>query len=431
MGGPKDTTAPKLINANPKNNQTNFNGNKIILNFDEYIELQDLQNNFFISPLQKNYPSISSNLRTITIKIKDSLLANTTYSIDLGNSIKDIHEGNVFRNFSYVFSTGDYVDSLELYGKVLLAESGKPDSTIKVMLYKNGVDSSVNTRKPDYITFLRGDGSFKFKNLPAGDCLIFALKDGDGNKYYSLKSETFAFYDRPVNPADKNDSLLLYAFAEKKESGLSKAMDKKTADRKLGYSTNLINSKQDLTKPLEVTFSSAVKTVNNDSLLLTDSNYHPLQNTSTEIDASRKKLSISNNWKEDNPYFLIIYSGAVEDSAGRRLTKTDTIKFKTKNTSDYGSLKLVFNRLDLSRHPVLEFFETDILKWKFPLTTNEWSKKLMIPGEYELRILYDENNNGVWDPGIYSEKVQPERVISLPQKISVKANWENERDIQL
>ena len=431
VGGPKDTAAPILIKASPDNYQTNFNANKISLTFDEFIELKDLQNNFFVSPMQKNNPTVSSNLRTITIKLKDSLLTNTTYSIDLGNSIKDINEGNVFKNFSYIFSTGNFIDSLEINGKVVMAESGKPDSTLKVLLYRNGVDSSVSTRKPDYITFLQGDGNFSFKNLPAGNFLIFVLKDGDGNKYYNLKSEIFAFNDREINTTDKNDSLLLFAYAEKKTPIFTSAFDKKNADKKLRYTTNLMNSKQDLLSPLELAFTSPLKIINLDSVFIADTNFLPVQVISTDIDTSRKKISILKKWKEDEKFFLIFSIGAFEDSSGRKLTKADTISFKTKSISEYGSLKLVFNNLDISRHPLLEFIEANNIKWKFPLTSNEWLNKMLAPGEYEVRILYYENNNGEWDPGNYSRKLQPERAITLPQKISVKANWENERDVQL
>ena len=431
VGGPKDTAAPILIKANPNNYQTNFNANKITLTFNEFVELQDIQNNFFVSPFQKTNPSVSSNLKTITIKLRDSLLPNTTYCIDLGNSIKDINEGNVFNNFSYIFSTGNFIDSLELKGKVVIAESGKPDSTIKVLLYRNGVDSSVNTRKPDYITFLKGDVSFNFKNLPPDNFLIFALKDGDGNKFYNLKSEIFAFNDSKINTSYKNDSLTLFAYAEKKSSSFTSVFDKKNIDKKLRYTTNLMNAKQDLLSPLELVFTSPLKVLNKDSVFITDTNFHPIQVISTDIDNSGKKVSISKKWKENENLLLIFTVGAFEDSSGRKLTKSDTIRFKTKSSSEYGSLKLVFHKLDISKHPLLEFIEADNIKWKFPLTSNEWEQKLFLPGEYEVRILYDENNNGEWDPGNYSSKHQPERAITLPQKISVKANWENERDIQL
>jgi hypothetical protein len=174
-GGPKDTSAPVLIKAIPSNNQTNFTGNKIILSFDEYVDLQDVQSNLLVSPSPKNNPSINSNLRTITIKLKDSLLPNTTYAINFANAIKDINEGNVFKNFVYTFSTGAYIDSLKIDGKVMMAETGKIDSSLNVLLYKNASDTDVTTRRPDYVARLKGDGSFTFKNLPKSFAIVLAF----------------------------------------------------------------------------------------------------------------------------------------------------------------------------------------------------------------------------------------------------------------
>ena len=164
-GGPKDTSAPVLVKAMPLNNQTNFSGNKIILTFDEYVDLQDVQSNLLVSPSPKNNPSINSNLKIITIKLKDSLLANTTYAINFSSAIKDINEGNVLNNFVYTFSTGSYIDSLELEGKVMMAETGKIDSSLNVLLYKNASDTDVTSRRPDYVAKLKGDGSFAFKHI--------------------------------------------------------------------------------------------------------------------------------------------------------------------------------------------------------------------------------------------------------------------------
>ena len=100
-GGVKDTLAPVLVKATPEIKALNFKGNKITLSFDEYVEVLDVQNNVLVSPLQKNTPSISNNLKTITIKLRDSLQPNTTYSINFGNAIRDINEANIFSNFDF------------------------------------------------------------------------------------------------------------------------------------------------------------------------------------------------------------------------------------------------------------------------------------------------------------------------------------------
>ena len=90
-----------------------------------------------------------------------------------------------------------------------------------------------------------------------------------------------------------------------------------------------------------------------------------------------------------------------------------------------------FGNLDFNKHPVLQFVQQDIVKASFTLTQKEWRNKLFNPGEYEIRILYDANNNGIWDPGNYAKKMQPEQVIVLPKKITIRENWENESDINL
>ncbi|HSN61141.1 MAG TPA: Ig-like domain-containing protein, partial [Ferruginibacter sp.] len=179
-GGVKDTLAPLLVRATPELRKLNFEGNRITLTFNEYVEVLEAQANVLVSPLQKTNPTINYSLKTVTIKLRDSLLPNTTYSIQFGNAIKDINEGNVFPNFTYVFSTGNTIDSLSLKGKVLLAETGLADSTINVLLFRNTNDTAVQKLKPDYMARLKGDGSFIFNNLRAVNFKVYALKDGDG-----------------------------------------------------------------------------------------------------------------------------------------------------------------------------------------------------------------------------------------------------------
>lgn len=430
-GGPKDTLAPVLVKAIPNDKTINFSGNKITLNFNEYVELQDLQNNLLISPTQKSSPIISSKLKSVSVKFKDSLSPNTTYTINFGNAIKDINEGNVVNNFTYTFSTGNKIDSLQLQGKVLMAETNLVDSTMMVLLYKNAHDSSVKTRKPDYITRLKGDGSYTFYNLPDANFNVYALKDGDGNKWYNAKTETFAFNNEAVNTGKINNVPTLYAYAEKKPDPAPEPSLKKKTEKYLQYNSNIFGGEQDLLEPMDLTFQSALKKIDLDSVILCDSNYKSIVHPKFTIDSSRKKILLVNTWTPNQPLNLLVFTGAFEDSNGLRLKANDTISFKTKSTNQYGSLKITFTNLDLSKHPLLIFMSGQELKYKFPLVSNVWKTELMNPAEYEVRILYDDNNNGQWDPGNYDNKSQPEKGLILPQKISIKADWENERDITL
>ena len=240
-GGAKDSLPPVLTKASPEINKLNFTGNRITFSFDEYIEIKDIQTNLLVSPLPKTNPTINSNLKTVSIKLRDTLLPNTTYSINFGNAIVDVHEGNALKDFTYTFSTGDYIDSLEVTGKLILAETGKADSTMMVLLYKNAVDTEVTSRKPDYITRTDGKGNFIFTHLPAATFKIYALKDGDGGKTYNSKTETFAFSDNDINTAGTVSPVMLLAYNQEKAppAGPPPAAKKPAAEQKLKYSSSI------------------------------------------------------------------------------------------------------------------------------------------------------------------------------------------------
>ena len=430
-GGARDSIAPRLVSASPKLNSTNVTGNKITLTFDEYVEVKEAQTNVVISPFPKKNPSVDFKLKTVTVKLKDSLMPNTTYSINFGNAIVDNNEGNPLKDFTYVFSTGNFIDSFTLEGKVVMAETGKADSTLIALLYRNADDSAVQKRKPDYVAKLSGNGSFIFINLPADNFKVYALKDGDGGKTYNSKKEVFAFADAAVSVSAKTEPVIIYASALEKESGPAPAAKPKIPAKKLTYFLAPGTQFQDLLNPFELSFNNPLKVFDASRLILRDTNYKPIPSTVWSIDSSRTKITLTNNWQQATEYRLIMDTLAFSDSVSNHLAKTDTIRFITKQQSDYGNVVLRFSNLDLTRHPVLQFVQGEEIKKSYPLTTMEWSDKFINPGEYDIRILYDANNNGKWDPGDYSKKLQPEKAITLTLKLGVRANWDNERDIKL
>ena len=429
-GGPKDSIPPRLVNASPALKSVNVKDNKITLTFNEYVDLKEAQTNVLISPLPKKQPSIDFKLKTVTVKLKDTLLPNTTYSINFGSAIVDNNEGNPYKDFTYVFSTGPQIDSFMLSGKVILAETGKSDSTLLAMLYRKTDDSAVQKNRPDYVARLSGDGSFTFVNLPAGSFNIYALKDGDGGKTYNSKKEIFAFADAAVTVSEKTEPVVLYASALEKESGNTKTV-KRVINKRLQYTATAGLQSQDLLSPFELSFNNPLKKFEPEKLILRDTNYKPIPATIWTIDSSRTKITLTVKWQEAAQYRLIMDTTAISDSANNHLGKIDTIRFNVKEQSDYGNVVLRFSNLDLTKHPVLQFVQGEEIKKSYPLKTSEWSDKFVAPGEYELRILFDDNNNGKWDPGNYTKKLQPEKAITLTQKIAVRANWDNERDIKL
>lgn len=432
-GGVKDSLPPVLIKASPAKGSRNVITNKITLDFNEYIDVTDLQQNLVISPLQNRNPSIVANPRSISLKFRDTLLPNTTYIINFGNAIRDINENNVLKDFTYVFSTGNTIDSLTLSGKVILAETGEIDSTMIVMLYRNAVDSTVQKKKPNYIAKVNRDGSFNFTNLPADNFKIYALKDGDGGKTYNALSETFAFADEEVSTKN-NDAITLFAYAEKiaanNQNTLSTAAIKKELEKKLKVSNNILGAK-DLLEPLELTFNNPLKIFDTNKIYLADTFYKRIPAVQYKQDSTARRLTLFTKWQPETALILIIDKDAAEDSAGTKLLKTDTIRFTTKRNEDYGKLVLRFNNIDLTKNPVIQFTLGDIVKYSYPILSTEFSNNMFPPGDYGVRILYDKDKNGKWTPGNYLKKLQPELVIALPQKLAVKADWDNEREINL
>ncbi|MEO7923421.1 MAG: Ig-like domain-containing protein [Chitinophagaceae bacterium] len=440
LGGSRDSLPPLLIKANPGDSTRNFTGNKILFTFDEFVDVQSVQENLTMSPLPRNTPAVDFRLNTVSVRLKDTLEPNTTYSLNFGDAIKDFNEGNVLKKFTYTFSTGRYIDSLELSGKVILAETGKPDSTLTVMLHINPNDSVVVKERPRYITKVNADGSFVFKNLPPKTFYVYALKDEGNTLRYFNDKQFFAFADKPVVLQGNTDSILLYAYAVKQQipnllpsSGSGNRNKQNTAEKRLRYQTNLTGNQQDLLGEFIMTFDQPLRVFDTSKIhLYTDSVYNPAPAYQFRKDSSNKKVQLVHTWKENIVYHIIMEKDFAEDSAGKKLLKTDTLSFNTKKLVDYGSVKIKFRNLDLSKNPVLIFLSGETMLHSFPLAGSEFSQSLFLPGEYGLRILYDENKNGVWTPGeFFGKHKQPEIVKPIERRINVKASWQNEFEIAL
>ncbi|CAI2765701.1 hypothetical protein Flavo103_34700 [Flavobacterium collinsii] len=198
-GGLKDTLAPVLKYSSPKNFSTDFKGNEIILGFDEYVKLKNLNKQLIISPPMKREPLIlpTTASKVITIKIKDTLLPNTTYSFNFGQSIADNNEGNSINQFKYVFSTGPYIDSLSISGQIKDSYEKNVDNFVSVMLYEVNdtyKDSLIYKQSPRYITnTLDSLRTFKLENLKAGKYLLVAMKDKGNNNRYNPKDDKIGF----------------------------------------------------------------------------------------------------------------------------------------------------------------------------------------------------------------------------------------------
>lgn len=216
-GGPRDTIAPIIVRSVPENYSTNFTGDEIEIRFDEYIKLKDLSKELIISPPMKYPPIITplSTSKTLKIKMMDTLKPSTTYSFNFGKSIVDNNEGNQFEYFKYVFSTGNYIDSLKLKGRVKDAELIAPEIPTSVVLYEVNQtfsDSIIYSEKPTYVTVTTDStGTFELSNLKEGTYLLLALKEKNNDYIFQPKNDKIGFEKEYISlPTDSTYSLTLF-----------------------------------------------------------------------------------------------------------------------------------------------------------------------------------------------------------------------------
>ena len=201
-GGPRDELPPVYVRSNPALGQLNFKGNKITVDFDENIQLDDAMNKIVVSPAQHTTPAISSNGRRVTIEIRDTLIPNTTYTLDFADAVKDLNEGNVLDGFAMDFATGDTIDTLRISGMVFEARTLEPAQGMLVGVYSNLSDTAISTLPFERITKTNQLGQFTLRNLKAGTYRVYALNDVNRD-YHWDRSEDVAFYDVAVSPSSE------------------------------------------------------------------------------------------------------------------------------------------------------------------------------------------------------------------------------------
>ena len=195
-GGLKDETPPKIVESKPENYSTNFNSKKIEITFDEFIQLKNIYNELIISPPLKERPENKLRGKSLVIDLNNELKDNTTYTLNFGNALADNNEGNVLTNFEFVISTGGYVDSMSVTGKLVNAFNLKPgEEPVYVMLYENLKDSAPFVEIPSFIGKTNKDGAFAVNNIKADTFRIFALKDANSNLLFDASNEKIAFID--------------------------------------------------------------------------------------------------------------------------------------------------------------------------------------------------------------------------------------------
>ena len=204
-GGPYDETPPKVIKCQPENKSQNNSNKRITLTFDEYIVLENASEKVVVSPPQNEMPDIRTSGKKIHITLYDTLKQNTTYTVDFSDAIVDNNQGNPMGNFTYSFSTGPDIDTMEVSGTLLEAENLEPIKGMLVGLHSNLSDTAFMREPFTRVARTNSRGQFTIKGVAPGKYRIYALQDADGDFRFSQKSENLAFDSIVIEPSCRPD----------------------------------------------------------------------------------------------------------------------------------------------------------------------------------------------------------------------------------
>ncbi len=226
MGGPKDSIAPTIISENPKNYTRNFNAKRIVIEFDEYFKLNNEYTEISVSPYQEIPPVYKIKQKKLEIELKDTLEKNTTYTINFGKAIGDVNENNYLKNYTYVFATGNQIDSLQISGKVINSEDNKPVLDATVFIIPVSRDSIFGKRRPSIFTATDSSGNFTLKNLKEEKYRVYALKEeSGGDRIYNSPKEDIAYLSQDLVLNKDTSGIILKLFKEVPEN--YRVLDKK------------------------------------------------------------------------------------------------------------------------------------------------------------------------------------------------------------
>ena len=502
QGGPKDTKPPKVLNMTPKDLTKNFNAKKIVIEFDEFIKLNNEFKEFSISPDQERPPILKARKRILEVELQDSLEKNTTYTLNFGKSVADINENNIIKNLSYVFSTGSQIDSLSISGKVSNALTGVLEKEAVVFILPVERDTLFGKKRASIYTLTDSSGNYKLNNLRKGTYKVYALKEseGGGDKIYQQLSDEVGYIKEPLI-IDKNienvnlqvfkelapefrildrklnnDGSISLIFNQQLKAPKITVMEPPAVDvgKKILFSKMNDTAKiwltdlsfdsvklaiQDQGKVLQmVNFNKGKKDNYTRDLTLTDNitsgKLNPYQRYTltfnfpvnsadpskiTLLEDSVKRTNfelikdsvdflkyyIKYSWRNKRTYDIKFAPGAftaIFNAKNKEINKS----FKLETIDSYGTLALNITVPDTTKSYIVEFIDEkkNIIK-AYTISKNSTVNFANYPaGKYFIRVVYDENKNGIWDTGNIKAGTQPEKIWYSPDEKSLRANWE-------
>ena len=492
QGGDKDETPPQIENMIPRNYSTNFAGTKLMMEFDEYVTLKNIQEQLLVSPPLLTRPEISIKGKSVIIEIQEKLEENTTYTFNFGDGVVDINEGNPLDSNTIVFSTGSFLDSLSIKGKAMNAYSQLP-ANCGILLHRSLEDSAIVNDRPQYFARTDERGYFELNNLRDGEYRIYAISDQDKN-YKWTENEMIGYLDSSIMVFPEDSTIYnLELFMQKpskqfiknyKSFGHGKAefvlnLKPKNLDiRGQGFQFDSLYVLNYYRKDSISCWFENIRDLEDPELILTDGEWAdtlglgsfdegektevPLlelqgkmiikQNPRKTLDLSYNSplkefdkskmifrfdtvetnfeietlnpltLELTSNWSNARNANLYLFPEAVKDIYGQT-NDTTLIRIKVLGKEDHSELLLGLNCEKLGNY-IIELFEGErVEKTELFSDSTQFSWNWLSPGEYQIRVIEDINQNGLWDTGEYFERRQPEPVAVFNATLQLRPNW--------
>ncbi len=479
-GGQKDETPPKVISSSTDSAATNVTSTLFSFTFDEYIQLKQAVEKLIISPTQNKPPNISVKKKKVTIELNDSLLPKTTYTFQFNGAIVDINEGNPLDNYSFIYSSGSYIDSSTYNGTVINYNTKEVCSDCNIFLYSNYTDSTILYTKPEYLARTDKLGNFIFNNLPSKYFTAIVLQDKNKNLFFN-KDEMVSL--PKIIHADTNTLDTFYIFTNENTDNYAYSLIKTSLPGTYKLSANrpfdtdslrLIFQEDTISYTLSFTKDTltAYYTQQSDTLNITllhkqDTavfkniiKRHELKyNLQSKAFSSASSLNISfkipiqfidqtkitllldsipatfNIYRKDTCNFHIpinkLYSEAniilqplAFTDIYNTTTKADTLIF-TNKTEESTTLTLDIKGNKNDSYILYIKKQEKIIKEIYYINHEKLVFKDLKPGKYKVYILTDSNKNGIWETGNIFKLKKPEP-ITVSEDFELRQNWDKE-----
>lgn len=417
--------------------------------------LGDLASNLRVSPSLSIQPTVNVKLRKVTINIVDSLLLdNTTYTLSLGDALKDNREGTPFSDFTYIFSTGSYFDSLSIKGSAINAATMQIDTGMIAIMYEEATftDSIIFKKKPLYTTKIDASGHFTFDKLPSRAFRVFVMKDIDKNQIYTSGLDEIGFIDHSILPTYNPDTVYTFHhFVEAVDSataaniqemlaaasvtdrkprmGASARTPRLEADEAYRVLVDTFNAKlssQSISEDLKILIAKGEKTIDKEKIYLSFEKDQVEIEALSQISISDSSISLHTEWQDNSIYTLRLIKGWATDSAAKEWMPGKYI-FKTKGKENYGIIRVNVPATFVGNGQLLQLIKDgNTVISTLPITDSTFRYDLLLPATYTLHIIEDTDQDGAWTPGNYLLKTQAEKVSIHDSPIQLKAAWDME-----